>query len=439
MASSAVMKRLTSRRRSTTTAGASGAAGASFQFTTAQRIVFRRGAAAELAQWVIDIDRRARRGQTEKGDDDKVKCRVVVVTGSAGLERESLSEVKSSLENAVDKIEYSIFRLASGAEPTVDVAADAVAFARQKHADIIVGVGGGSAIDTAKAVAALVPQPGELLDHMEVVGRGEPLSAKPLPWLALPTTAGTGSEATKNSVFDDPNANVKASLRDDAMLATCAIIDPLLTLSVPPDVTRATGLDTLTQNIEPYLSSSSTVITDQLALKGIECCARSLLEAYENGASIDAREDMCVASLFGGISLANAKLGSVHGFAGPLGGMLHAPHGALCSAMLAASMQVNVEALKTRGTPEEQERFLPRFDTVAQVLTGDSSATAADGVAWIQSLCQKMKVIGLREFGMHEGRIAEAIEKGRRSSSMKGNPSTYASKYACTQIECVRD
>lgn len=293
----------------------------SFEFATAQRIVFKRGSAGDVASWSVKLGRTARSSSGRRrggggargagGGDDEVEgpVKVLVVTGRAGLDRPSLMQAKSSLDAVPDDIQYRVFRLFEGAggtgaeEPTVSMAGDAVDAAVEFGAELVVGIGGGSAIDTGKAVAALVPQPGSLLDYMEVVGRSLPLEESPLPFIAVPTTAGTGSEATKNSVFDDPTMNVKASLRDNSMLPTLAIIDPLLTVSVPKSVTAATGLDALTQNIEPFVSNTTTPITDAITLEAIQRCARSLLRCYETGNDVDAREDMCVASLFGGIAV----------------------------------------------------------------------------------------------------------------------------------------
>jgi alcohol dehydrogenase class IV len=164
----------------------------------------------------------------------------------------------------------------------------------------------------------------------------------------------------------------------------------------------------------------ATPLTDAIALEGLRRAARSLRAVWLDGSNLDAREDLCVASLCGGLSLANAKLGAVHGFAGPLGGMLHGPHGALCAAMLPAACAVNVEALSAGGAAAAPA--LARFVTVARILTGREDASAADGVAWLTALCAEFGIPGLASYGMSEARFAEAVEKGKKSSSMKGNP-----------------
>ncbi len=363
----------------------------------------------------------------------------------------------------------------SGGEPTVATAEAGLAAAKAAKADVVIGLGGGSAVDTGKAIAALMTQPEGLMAYMEVVGQGKALVNPSLPFIAVPTTAGTGSEArrlrsrkpwerprgaltraccaqvTKNSVFDSPEANVKASIRSNYMLPALAVVDPLLTLGVPRDVTAATGLDALTQCLEPFvcnacvagaraarrwlrrltrarsrvacalpLARSTNPLTDAISLEGLRRAGRSLRAVCADGSNLDAREDLCVASLCGGLSLANAKLGAVHGFAGPLGGMLHGPHGALCAAMLPAACAVNVELLSAGGAAAAPA--LARFTTVARVLTGREDACAADGVAWLAALCKELAIPGLAAYGMSEARVAEAVAKGKQSSSMKGNP-----------------
>lgn len=372
--------------------------GTAFEWASAGRICFGRGTAAKAAGGFV-----------------AGHASVLLVTGTSGAGR--FQPIVDAMEK--EGATVTCFALPAG-EPTVGTARAALEAGKECGATCVVAVGGGSAIDTGKAVAGLLPQPGDLMDYMEVVGKGQPITEPALPFCAVPTTAGTGAEVTKNSVFDDPEANVKASVRSNLMLPSLAVVDPELTVGVPKDVTAATGLDALTQCLEPYVCNQANPMTDAIALEGLTRAARSLRKVYHDGSDIDAREDMCVASLFGGLSLANAKLGAVHGFAGPLGGMLHGPHGALCAAMLPAAMTLNVRACAERA-PEGSD-YLSRFDTVARVLTGDPSATAPDGVEWVRAVCKELEIPGLAHYGMTEERIPEAIEKGQKSSSMKGNP-----------------
>jgi alcohol dehydrogenase class IV len=216
-----------------------------------------------------------------------------------------------------------------------------------------------------------------------------------------------------------PEHRVKVSLRSNLTLPRLALVDPKLTHSVPPQITASTGLDALTQVIEPYVSRLANPLTDAICREGIRRGARSLRRAYEDGGDANARENMALTSLFGGLALANAKLGAVHGFAGPLGGMFHAPHGAICGRLLPYVMAVNVQALRERG---QGGAALRRYDEVAQLLVGSPRAAAHDGVSWMQALCAALDIPPLSAHGVTEDDFPAIVEKAARSSSMKGNP-----------------
>jgi len=203
------------------------------------------------------------------------------------------------------------------------------------------------------------------------------------------------------------------------MLPYAAVVDPELTYSMPPSITASTGLDALTQLIEVYVSNKANPLTDGICREGLVRAGRSLRKAFEDGDNSAAREDMSLASLFGGLGLANAKLGAVHGFAGPLGGMIGAPHGVICASLLPFVMEANVRAIGNRG---KDPAVLRRFDEVSQLLTGNTGAKAADGVVWIQNLCSALEVPSLADFGLAQEQFAMAVEKSQKSSSMKGNP-----------------
>jgi alcohol dehydrogenase class IV len=203
------------------------------------------------------------------------------------------------------------------------------------------------------------------------------------------------------------------------MLPAVALVDPQLTLSMPPAVTAATGLDALTQCLEPFVSCQNNPLTDALALEGMKRGARALPRAFRNGAELSAREDMAICSLFGGLSLANAKLGAVHGFAAPIGGQFDSPHGAVCARLLPLVMQTNVAALRERAPTSP---LLPRFAEVARVLTGSATATIEDGVAFIQELTRELAVPGLSSYGVTSADISSLVVKAMAASSMKGNP-----------------
>jgi alcohol dehydrogenase class IV len=304
-------------------------------------------------------------------------------------------------------------------EPTTDLVREGTELAREAGCDVVIGIGGGSVIDAGKAVAALLTNGGVPLDYLEVIGRGQPIIKPAAPYIAIPTTAGTGAEVTKNAVLASPEHRVKVSLRSPLMLPRVAVIDPELTYSTPPAITATTGLDAFTQVLEPYVSRFANPLTDTLCSEGIMRAAQSLREAYENPADAEAREDMALVSLFGGLALANAKLGAVHGFAGVLGGMFDAPHGAICGRLLPFVMDANVRALRSR---DPENIALVRYDDIAVILTGELDVDAMDGVAWVQTLCTDLGIPGLAAYGIKGADFAAIIEKAKRSSSMKGNP-----------------
>jgi alcohol dehydrogenase class IV len=294
-----------------------------------------------------------------------------------------------------------------------------VAAARGAGCELVIAIGGGSVIDAGKAIAALLTNSGALLDYLEVVGEGRPLASPPAPFIAIPTTAGTGSEVTRNAVLGVPGKGVKVSLRSPLMLPAVALVDPELTYDLPPRLTAATGLDALTQCIEPFVSPLANPLSDAVAREGMRRAAGSLRTAFRDGADRAARREMALASLCGGLALANSKLGAVHGFAAPLGGLFPVPHGTACARLLTPVTAANVAALRARS-PDSPA--LARYDEVARILTGDLAARADDAVAWIRNLVAELDLPGLAEFGVGEGGLAEVVGKAQRASSMKGNP-----------------
>lgn len=304
-------------------------------------------------------------------------------------------------------------------EPDLRTAQRGAERARALGSPAVIGFGGGSAIDAAKAIAALATNPDDVLEYLEVIGRARPLAQPPLPILAVPTTAGAGAETTRNAVLRSPEHRVKVSLRSPWLLPRLAIVDPSLTLTLPPEVTAATGMDALTQLIEPFLCNRSQPLVDALCREGMRRTARSLRRVVDDGRELAAREDMALASLAGGMALANAGLGAVHGFAAPVGGMFEAPHGAVCAALLPGAMEVNLGALLER-MPESP--IIPRFDEVAQMLTGAPDARARDGLAWIRETCRLVRIPGLAHWGIQAGDLPALIEKAAVASSMKANP-----------------
>jgi alcohol dehydrogenase class IV len=366
-----------------------------FEFATAQQILFGVGLAARLPELARSLGKR-----------------VLVVTGSNN------PDLAPPVEALFDAGLVSALVDVSG-EPSVPQVLTHVATARQHDCDLVVAIGGGSAIDTAKAVAALLTNPGDPLDYLEVVGHGRPLTAASAPVIAVPTTSGTGAEVTRNAVLAVPEQKVKVSLRSPTMLPRIALVDPALTYSLPAAITASTGLDALTQCIEPFVSSQANPLSDAVAREGMVRAARSLQRAVRSTGDAEARADMAMASLCGGLALANAKLGAVHGFAGVLGGMFPIPHGIVCARLLPFVLEANVAALVARG---HDPRVRARFDEVARLVTGDVQTDASAGVAWVHRLCVDLAVPGLGAFGVEPSDFAEVVAKSQQSSSMKGNP-----------------
>jgi alcohol dehydrogenase class IV len=338
--------------------------------------------------------------------------RALVVSGTSSQRAQILFETL-----AAHNIQYTILRVSS--EPTVDLAASGAAQIRETGCNVVIAIGGGSAIDTGKAVAALAANPGDPLDYLEVIGQGLALANPALPVIAIPTTAGTGAEVTRNAVLESPQHRVKVSLRSPLMLPRVALVDPQLTHSVPPDVTASTGMDALTQVLEPFVSVRANPLTDALCQEGMGRAARALRRVYADGDDADARADMALTSLFGGLALANAGLGAVHGFAGPLGGMFHAPHGALCAALLPHVTAANIHALRQR---QPHNPALARYDEAARILTGNPSARADDAVDWLRALLVDLNIAPLSRYGIAPGDFPAIVEASARASSMKANP-----------------
>lgn len=365
----------------------------SFEFATANRIVFGAGKLNELGKHI-----------------EKNTKNLLLVCGHSS---DAIPRVRESLSAL--GISFTEFQVHG--EPTVEVIREGVKAAQA--CDMIIGLGGGSVLDAGKAIAALVTNPGDVFDYLEVIGKGQPLVNAPLPYIAIPTTAGTGSEVTRNAVIESTEQNVKVSLRSPLMLPQVALVDPELTYHLPPGITASSGLDALTQLIEPFVSVKANPLTDAICREGIHHTARSLRRAHENGADRDARAGMSLASLFGGMALANAALGTVHGFAGPLGGMLHAPHGALCARLLPFVMEANITALETRHPAHPA---LARYVEIAQILMGNKDATAHDGVKWTSKLVRALNISMLSSYGMSKENFPEAVEKTQKANSFKGNP-----------------
>ena len=369
-----------------------------FQFVTAGRVIFGDGALAQAGALAAEFGQHA-----------------LVVTGSTPSRAAPLIQQLQSAD--INATSFSV-----GKEPTLELVRRGADQARTAGIDLVIGFGGGSVIDAAKAIAALVTNSGDPLDYLEVIGQGQPLTEDPLPIIAIPTTAGTGAEVAKNAVLKSTEHQVKVSLRHPKLLPNIALVDPELTHSVPPAVTAYTGMDALAQVLEPYVTRFTNPLTDAICTGGLRRAAQSLQRAYENGSNASARTDIALTSLFGGLALTNAKLGAAHGFAGPLGGLIDAPHGAIVAALLAPVMRANIDLLRER---EPDNPALPRYQQLAAILTDDPTADAHDGVAWVEATANALDIRPLSAYGLTRDHFPTVYEKAKQSSSMQGNPITY--------------
>jgi len=369
--------------------------GLAFEFATAGRIVFGRGSRRQLGGVLAEFGPR------------------VLVVGGAGRRHDAWLDPLLAEQGLVRAADVTV-----RGEPTLELARAGAATAREARCDVVLGLGGGSVIDAAKAIAALARQPGDVLEYLEVIGAGRPLVAPPLPPVAVPTTAGTGAEVTKNAVLASPEHRVKVSLRNPALLPRAALVDPELTLSLPRELTAATGLDALSQLIEPFVSARRQPLTDAVCREGLSRIAPALRTACDDPTNLPAREGMSLASLCGGLALANAGLGAVHGFAGPLGGMFPAPHGAVCGILLPGVIEATIAAAGRAG----DDVTLARYAEVGRLLTGDAAAGPAAAAVWVRSLVADLAIPPLASYGVTTADIPDVVAKATVSSSMKGSP-----------------
>jgi len=377
----------------------------------------------------------ARAGEIAAG----LGTRALVVTGASALrEREGPNEGTapggSPLARLAAQLHASgvgVVRYLVRGEPTTAIADEGTRVALASRCDCVIGLGGGSVLDAAKAISGLMTNGGDALDYLEIVGKGRAIESSAAPFLAIPTTAGTGSEATKNAVLTEPRARVKVSMRSPLLLPAVALVDPELTFSLPAPLTASTGLDALTQLLEAAISTRANPMTDLFALDGIARSARALGRALRDPHDAAAREDLALASLQGGLALANAGLGAVHGIAAPLGGRHPVPHGVACAVLLPAVFETNLRALRERdpGGPG-----LARVTRASEILVSswrDADGAAADetdgdapdaAAALLHRLVASCRLPGLASFGVGRADVPPLAEASLRASSMRGNP-----------------
>ena len=357
--------------------------------------------------------------------------KIVSTMGSRTLVVEGRSGRAESLVRQLGDVGLATTTLQVSSEPTIALVEAGLALARRERCDVVVALGGGSVVDAGKAISALLTNDAPVRDYLEVIGKARPLANRAAPFIAIPTTAGTGAEVTRNAVLMAEDEQVKVSLRSPLMLPAVAVIDPELTYSLPPSVTASTGLDALTQCIEPFVSPQANPLSDAVAREGMHRASGALLRAFRDGSDREARRDMAVASLCGGLALANAKLGAVHGFASPLCGMFPVPHGMACARLLPLIAEINVRALRARMP---NAVALARYDEVARIVTGDASARAEDAAVWLRELVAELSVPGLASYGVKGDDIPRVVAAARQASSMQGNPIVLTDAELCEAL-----
>ncbi len=367
-----------------------------FEFATAGRIVFGAGSLDLLRELAPEVGARP----------------LLVVGARSARESGLLDRVGELVEPAAVAV--------CEREPTVEEVDRCVEIGEEAGCDLVLAVGGGSVLDCGKAAAAMLTNPGSLVDYLEGDGLGLSIDVPPRPMIAVPTTAGTGSEVTKNAVIS--GSGYKKSVRSDQMIPDVALIDPDLLAGAPREVIASCGLDALTQLVESYLSVGATPFTDGLALRGIRASGRSLQRCWEDSGDAEAREGTALASLLGGVCLANAGLGAVHGFASPVGALFPIGHGACCAALLVEVCEANLE--HSRGTPVE-DRVARRFADMGEALGDtryqDRAEATEHGLARLRELREALKIPGLGELGISEADLPRLVA-GSRGSSMRYNP-----------------
>jgi alcohol dehydrogenase class IV len=336
--------------------------------------------------------------------------KVFLVTGRSALRKSgAVSGIMELLNSA--GIERIFLYDQAEHDPSVETVDRGVALAKEGDSNVIIGVGGGSAMDVAKTIAILMKNEGSAADYQS----GKEITNIGLPFIAVPTTAGTGAEITNNSVITNRDKKIKQSIRSPLMIAKVAIVDPMLTISMPPYVTAASGMDALTQAIETYVSLSANPFSDTLALRSISLISKNLVRAFENGNDENARENMAMGSLFGAMSFANAALGAVHGLAHPIGALFDVPHGVICGLLLPHVMEYNLSA--------KAGRYAEIADAMGQSVSGESSeVNAYKAIESIRILLTKLQLPQhLHDLGIGHSDL-HLIAQSAKGSSLNNNP-----------------
>ncbi len=300
-------------------------------------------------------------------------------------------------------------------DPTVETVDTGASLARKGSCNLIIALGGGSVLDTGKAISAMVTNEGSVSDYQEIEGKGKKFQHKTLPFIAIPTTSGTGSEATRNAVITNTEFSLKKSIRDPWLIPEVALVDPELTLSLPPHITAICGGDALTQCIESYLGKKSQEITDALALHAIGLIGKSLVKAVKDGKNLEARKDMAVAALLSGLCLSNSGLGAAHALSHPLGVYYKIPHGLSCTVLLPYVMEYNL--------PVVTKKLAKIAQSLGENLSLLSETEAAQkAVEKIKEVLYQAEIeCNLPEWGIKEKDFPQLI-KSAKGGSLNNNP-----------------
>jgi len=364
-----------------------------FQFMTSNRIVFGEGALEKSLSLIKQFG-----------------YSVLLVSGKSS-ER---SKVVVDYLNA-QKLRYQ--HVAISGEPNITMVEETAIIGRRFLPDLVVAIGGGSALDMGKALAAIIPNKGNVYDYVEVVGRNVPLKAKPLPFIAIPTTACTGAEVTKNAVLKSGQDQVKVSLRSPDMLADVAIVDPTLTYGTDTYISGRGAMKAFTHLVEAYVCGDPNPLTDMICEEGIRKIAKSAIPACINDDK-QARADIAFAAMLGGMATTNAKLGAAHGLTSALGGKLEAPHSLITARLSPYVMQENVNAARNAG----REDILNRYRHLAQLVTNDVNANIEDGIQWVEDMLDRLGLPVLGKFGVCSTSFDRVARDALKSHSIKGNP-----------------
>ncbi|MEZ8557335.1 iron-containing alcohol dehydrogenase [Vibrio cyclitrophicus] len=335
---------------------------------------------------------------------------VLLVTGNT-LERTSI------VTDYFDAQSIRYQHIAVSGEPNIKMVEEAAISARRFKPDMVVAMGGGSAIDMGKALAAVLPNQGNLYDYVEVVGRNVPLKTKPIPFIAIPTTASTGAEVTKNAVLKSGQDQVKISLRSPDMLANVAIVDPTLTHGTNLYLSGRGAMDAFTHLMEAYVCGEPNPLTDMICEEGLRKLSSSVVRACIDDEP-QARCDLAFASMLGGMAITNAKLGAAHGLASALGGKISAPHSIITARLAPYVMLENIAVARE----QKRDDILVRYKRIAQIVTYNIEAKEEEAVSWLSGTLNTLQLPSLLEFGVCAAQFDEVSADALKSVAIKGNP-----------------